>query len=406
MTDILVGSALLTAIVLVLTLLVRGAHGALSPHGPAVVTVNKATPLESRLGQSLLTALTENGVLIPSACAGNGTCGLCRVKLTDGGDEPLPTETARIARADLRNGMRLACQVRLKRDVAVEVPEDLIGATTYEVEVTAARFLTPLIREIVFQLPEGYRPPIEAGAFLQVTAPAIGLNYSTLEVPSAYADTWATIRQLSVKSDVAETRAYSISNRPEDTDAGRIVLNVRLALPPPAVAGAKPGVVSSYLFMVKPGDQVAASGPFGSFRAQDTQAEMVFIGGGVGMAPLRAVILDQLQLKRTDRKISFWYGARSLRELYYVEELKALAKKHPNFDLTIALSDPDPADDWDGPTGFIHSVVWRDCLETHPAPEGCEYYLCGPRLMIQAVMAMLDDAGVEKSQIFNDDFGI
>ena len=406
MIEIALGSLLLTAIVLTLTLLVRAAWKGLVPSGPVAITVNGQTTLQARAGTTLLNAMDENGVLIPSACAGAGTCGLCKVKVTDGGGEALPTEAARLSRSDLHDGVRLACQLKLRGDIGVTLPDDLIGAETFEAVVAEARFLSPLIREVVFQLPEGHRPEVVAGSFLQVTAPPYGLLFSSIDIPPEFEEAWRAIRPLSVTSESDVTRAYSISNRPEDTAAGRIVLNIRLALPPPTVPGAQPGIVSSYLCALSAGDAVSVSGPFGSFRAQDTDAEMVLIGGGVGMAPLRAIILDQLERIGTDRKISFWYGARSLRDLYYVEEFEDLARRHPNFTWTVALSDAEPDDAWTGPAGFIHSVVWQTYLKEHPAPETCEYYLCGPPMMIRAVMGMLDDAGVERGSIFNDDFGV
>ena len=406
MTEILLGTLLLTAIILVLALVVLGARSLLVRSGPVTVTVNGATALPARAGQSLLTVLSENGVLIPSACAGAGTCGLCRVRVTAGGGDPLATETGRLSRAELRDDYRLACQVRLRADTAISVPDSLVGAESLEARVASARFLTPLIREVVLQLPDGQSPDIVAGSFLQVTAPPYDLQFDRLDVPAAFDTTWQTIRPLSVRSSDPVTRAYSISNRPQDTAAGRVVLNIRLALPPPTAPDAPPGIVSSYLCSVSPGDRVAVSGPFGSFRAQDTDAEMILIGGGVGMAPLRAIILDQLERIGTTRRISFWYGARSLQELYHAEEFDALARKHANFGWTVVLSEPAPDDAWQGPTGFVHSVVWRDCLADHPAPEACEYYLCGPPMMIRAVMAMLEDAGVDRSSIFNDDFGV
>jgi Na+-transporting NADH:ubiquinone oxidoreductase subunit F len=317
----------------------------------------------------------------------------------------LPTERGHLSRADIAAGQRLACQVTLRGDLAVELPEDLAGAKSYDCTVTSARFLTPLIREVVVDLPEGARPALPAGSFFQITAPPYRLDFASLEVPDSHAKVWAPIRALRSDSPKPETRAYSISNRLEDSDAGRIVFNIRLALPPPQLPDAPPGKVSSYLFSVKPGELLTLSGPFGSFRAQETGREMVFIGGGVGMAPLRAIILDQLQRVGTARRMSFWYGARNRDELFYTEEFDALAAKQPNFRWTVALSDPRRGDGWDGPTGFIHSVVAERFLGPHPAPEDCEYYLCGPPLMIKAVLAILADAGVEPDAIFNDDFG-
>lgn len=406
MDEILLGAFLLTALVLVLALLVIGARSILVPSRPATVTVNGATDILTTTGKKLLTALSDNGVLIPSACAGAGTCGLCRVTVEQGAGDALPTESSKLSRAELAEGMRLACQVVLRSDVAVTVPEDLLGAESFVANVADARFLTPFIREVVIQLPEGRRPDIVAGAFVQISAPPFGLDFATVDVPAAYEAAWNPVRALRALSDIEVTRAYSISNRPEDTAAGRVVLNIRLALPPPSVPDALPGVVSSWLFGVNPGDPIALSGPFGTFRARGGTAEMVLIGGGVGMAPLRAIVLDQLERQRTGRKITFWYGARSRAELLYEEEFEALAAHNENFDWTVALSDPKPNDEWTGPTGFIHRVVLEQYLKDHAAPEACEYYLCGPPLMVRAVLAMLDDLGVDDDQIFLDDFGV
>lgn len=406
MTEVVTGTLLLTLIVLALTFAVQSARQLLSPMNPVTVTVNGTERIDTTTGEKLLGALNDNGVLVPSACAGAGTCGLCRVKVTSGGTGALPTETARLSRAELREGMRLACQVVLREDMGVEVPDALLVAESFETTVRSTRHLTPLIREIVLDLPEGMRPEIVAGSFAQVTAPPFSIRYAGLDVPEAHAAGWDQLRGLSVTSAEPVTRAYSVSDRPEDIAAGRLVLNIRLALPPPSVHGAPPGVVSSWLFSLQAGDRVATAGPFGTFRVQASAAEMVFIGGGVGMAPLRAMIFEQLEEVKTDRKISFWYGARSRAELFYQGEFDTLASKHPNFDWTVVLSDPAPADDWRGPTGFVHQVVFDRYLRDHPTPDACEFYLCGPPLMIRAVLAMLDDLGVPPANIFNDDFGV
>jgi Na+-transporting NADH:ubiquinone oxidoreductase subunit F len=406
MTDILAGTLLLTLIVLALTVLVLTARRWLSPMLPVTVTVNDSERIATHTGERLLAALNDNGVLVPSACAGAGTCGLCKVRVTGAALAALPTETARLSRTELREGMHLACQVVLRGDLGVEVDEALLGAENFQTTVASTRHLTPLIREIVLDLPEGLRPPILAGSFVQVTAPPFALDYAALEVPPDFAQGWDQLRRLKAASAVPVTRAYSISNRPEDIAAGRIVLNIRLALPPPSVPGAPPGVVSSWLFALKPGDRVETGGPFGSVRVQDTQAEMVFIGGGVGMAPLRAMIFEQLETVGTSRRMSFWYGARSRGELIYRAEFDDLAARHANFTWTPALSDPDPGDAWAGARGFVHQVALDRHLRDHPAPETCEYYLCGPPLMIRAVLAMLDDLGVPADHIFNDDFGV
>ncbi|NKB28222.1 MAG: NADH:ubiquinone reductase (Na(+)-transporting) subunit F [Rhodobacteraceae bacterium] len=406
MIQIAVGTLFLVLLLLLLTGMVVIARALLMPEQPARLTINGQTEVAAVTGRKLLATLNDNGVLIPSACAGAGTCGLCRVKVVSGGPQSLPIEAARFTPAELRDGLHLACQVVLRGDMSVEVPEDLLGAESFTCEVRSTRQLTPLIREVTLQLPERLRPEVEAGSFVQLTAPPFSLDYSDIDVPPAFAAHWQSLRALSVRSDAEVTRAYSVSNRPEDTAAGRLVLNIRLALPPPTVEDAPPGIVSSWLFSLRDGDPVQTSGPFGAFRVQKTGREMVFIGGGVGIAPLRAMIFDQLERVGTSRKISFWYGARNMDDLLYDEELDALAARHDNFDWTVALSDPDAAGGWSGATGFVHAVAFERYLATHPAPEDCEYYLCGPPLMIRAVLAMLDDLGVDNTAIFNDDFGV
>lgn len=406
MTEVILGIVLLTAITLSLAVTVMLARALLSPSRPAKLTVNGLTAIDTLTGVKLLTALNDNGILVPSACAGAGTCGLCRVKIVEGGAAHLPTEAARLTKSDLRDGVHLACQVVMRGNMAVEVDNDLMSAETIVCTVERVTALTPLIREIVLSQPDGHKADIVAGSFVQITAPAFALDYADIPVPDDHVTVWEKLRPLTVTSPEPVTRAYSVSNRPEDTEAGRIVLNIRLALPPPSVPEAMPGVVSSWLFSLKPGDRVATSGPFGSFRAQEGEAEMVFIGGGVGMAPLRAIIFDQLERVGTRRRVSYWYGARNKADLPYQDEFDALAAKHDNFSWTVALSDPRPEDKWAGQTGFVHAVAWETYLRDHPAPEACEYYLCGPPLMVRAVLAMLDDAGVDRSRIFTDDFGV
>ncbi len=406
MTSILLGSGVLIVLILLLSGLVIAARAILNPARPATLTLNGTTRIATETGRKLLAALNENGVMIPSACAGAGTCGLCRVQIVEGGPDPLPIETARLSPSELHSGVHLACQVTMRGDMAVRVPDDLLAAEAVMCRVASVRALTPLIREIVLDLPDDSRPDIFAGAFVQLTAPPFALDYAKIKVPDEHADIWAPLRSLSVDTSEPVTRAYSIANRPEDTAAGRIVLNIRLALPPPGVRDAKPGIVSSWLFNLSPGDTVSTAGPFGSFRARDSDREMVFIGGGVGMAPLRAMLFEQLEGLKSGRKVTFWYGARSKVDLFYEDELNALAAKHENFDWTVALSDPEPTDDWSGATGFVHRIALENYLRDHPAPEDCEYYLCGPPMMISAVMHMLDELGVEPDSIFNDDFGV
>lgn len=405
MTEIALGSAVFTVIVLALALTVLGAHALLLPATRVAVTVNGTRRIESRAGLKLLGILTGSGIPVPSPCGGAGRCGLCRVTVPEGAGEPLPTETNLLARRDLRDGVRLACQIVARNDLAVRVPEELFGVASWTCTVASNRSLTPFIKELALDLPPGTEFAFEAGAFAQLTAPPYRLPFSRIEVAEAYRPIWDQYRlhDVTVASDEPVTRAYSLANRPGD--GSRLVFDIRLALPPPGAGPeALPGVVSSYLFALRPGDTVVAAGPYSSFRAQDSDREMVFIGGGVGMAPLRSIIRDQLERRRTARKLTFWYGARSRIELFYVDEFDALAAAHANFSWTAALSDPGATEGWDGATGFIHNVAHERYLRDHPAPEECEYYLCGPPLMIKAVFAMLEELGVERESIYFDDF--
>lgn len=406
MTEIALATALMIVLVFVLTGLVLGARAVLMPGGPVAIIVNGSTTIAGAGGRRLLPVLNDGGIAVPSACAGAGTCGLCRVKVVEGGGEVLPTERAKISPKDLREGQRLACQITLRGPIAIMVPDDVLDAQRWMSRVVSARLVAPLIRELVLDVPQDMAFTFRAGAYVQIEAPPYELDFERIEIDPAHEPAWRAmdLRRLKSRGAIPTHRAYSIASRPQD--AGLIVLNIRLAVPPPGSEDhVPPGIVSSYLFGLRAGDAVSLSGPFGEFRVQDSGREMVFIGGGVGMAPLRAMIHEQLAAG-TARRISFWYGARSNADLFYREEFDALAAAHANFTWTPALSQPEAGAGWDGPTGFIHDVVRQRYLEAHPAPEECEYYLCGPPLMIQAVLAMLDELGVEPSSIFNDDFGI
>lgn len=318
----------------------------------------------------------------------------------------LPTEAALLSRVELASGLRLACQTTLRSNISVTLPESLLTAQTWECTVVSTRSIAPIIREIVLAPSSATAFTFEPGAFVQIEAPAYDLAFADYDIAPAHRSAWDQqgLDALRAQSKGSVSRAYSIANNAL-ADAGRIVLLVRLALPPPQNPDAPPGVVSSWLFGLRKGDPVSVTGPFSSFAARTTEREMVFIGGGVGMAPLRAIISDQLECKNTRRKMSFWYGARSRVDLFYEQEFERLQAKYPNFRWTVALSDPAPEDNWQGETGFIHDVALRTALAAHPAPHDCEYYLCGPPMMIKAVRAMLDDLGVGPDHIFNDDFG-
>lgn len=404
MNEIILGSVLFVAFVLILTAIVVAARALLLPRNDIMVSINKSTSLQAKAGTRLLDILNGAGIAVPAACGGKGTCGQCRVKVTDGAGKALATEAAKLTRQDIAAGMRLACQVTARANLEIEVGEDILGAESWACTVTGSRTLSPLIREIVIQLPDGVTFDFRAGAFIQVTAPPHLRRFSDFDIEPEHAHMWNrfNLRTMTSQCNVAVSRAYSIANRPQDS--GCIVLLIRLALPPPTVHDAPPGIVSSYLFGLMAGDIIDVAGPYGEFSAQETGREMVFIGGGVGMAPLRAIIFDQLDTLQTGREMSFWYGARSRIDLFYQDEFDALQAKHSNFSWTPALSEP--GEDWMGTTGFIHDVVLKQHLNKHPAPEDCEYYLCGPPLMIKAVLSMLDEIGVGPESIFFDDFGV
>lgn len=405
MSEIIVGTAFFTLFVLALAVVVIASRAVLLPSSNVLIVVNDQRKLTARTGQSLLSALRDSGIAIPSTCAGVGSCGLCSVLVTSGGGIPLPTETARLTKREIRGGMRLACQVTIRDTIEVEIPDNLLNVDEFVCTVVETHFLSPLIREIVLALPPEQGFEFRPGAYVQITAPAYRMDFRDLDIPAKYRVDWERLgyENHTSRSDKPVTRAYSIANTP--ADVGRIVLLVRLALPSPGRSDAPVGIVSSYLFGLAPGDTVAVSGPYGNFGATQSEREMVFIGGGVGMAPLRSIIFDQLERRKTNRRISFWYGARSSIDLFYEQEFERLAVEYDNFTWTAALSDPAPGDTWDGPTGFIHTVAYENYLKSHPAPEQCEYYLCGPPLMIQAVLGMLEECGVDEETIFFDDFG-
>jgi len=407
MTEILVGSAVIVLVVLVLTAGLLVARRQLVPEGALDVTVNETTTIEAQRGSKLLEVLHGAGIGIPAGCGGSGTCGLCRVTVTGpGAGEPIATEMGMLSAAERRAHMRLACQTALRGPVQVTVAADTLDAESVTARVISNRMVAPLIRELVLELPQAHDFKYRAGGFMQITAPSYTIHFSDIDVDERFSEAWriAGWDMLRASASRPVTRAYSVACRPEDAARGRVVFNIRLAAPP---AGREqdipPGLVSSFLFSLKPGDDIALSGPYGDFHVQDTERDMVFIGGGVGMAPLRAMIHEQIG-KGSPRKMSYFYGARTVADLFYTQEFEAIAAEHKNFTWTPALSDPAPGDRWTGATGFIHEIV-RDAMKRHPAPEDCEYYLCGPPVMISAVFRMLDQLGVERHTIFNDDFG-
>ena len=404
--EISIAAALLTIIVMALGILILMARSRLVPSGNVTIGVNGERDLTVPVGDKLLNVLTAQKLFLPSACGGGGTCGQCKVRVLEGGGDLLPTEKTHVNKREAAAGQRLACQVSVAGDMKIEVSEDVFGVNKWECTVRSNDNVATFIKEFVLELPPGETMKFRAGGYIQIECPAYRMSYEDIQIPDQFREEWERYRLFDLESVVEspDLRAYSMANYPDENNI--IMLNVRIATPPPsAPAGTPPGVMSSYIFGRKPGDKVMVSGPYGDFFARDTDQEMVFIGGGAGMAPMRSHILDQLLRVKTDRKITFWYGARSLREAFYVEEFDALAAEHENFAWYLALSDPLPEDDWTGLAGYVHDVLFDHYIKDHPAPEDCEYYMCGPPVMNAAVIAMLDSQGVNRENILLDDFG-
>jgi Na+-transporting NADH:ubiquinone oxidoreductase subunit F len=395
-----------TLVVLTLVGIILFAKSKLVPSGPVTINVNDEKDLTVSAGGKLLNVLADNKLYVSSACGGGGTCAQCLVKIKEGGGEILETEKSHINKREAREGYRLSCQVNVKQDMKIEVPEEVFGVRKWTCTVKSNENVATFIKELVLELPKGEAVPFRAGGFIQIERPAgLNIDFKNFEVEEEYKEDWDKYNLWKYQSDVSvhTVRAYSMANYPEEK--GIIMLNVRIATPPPKKDNLPPGIMSSYIFNLKPGDEVVISGPFGEFFARDTNKEMIFIGGGAGMAPMRSHIFDQFRRLHTDRKVSFWYGARSKREMFYEEDFNAIAAENDNFQWHVALSDPLPNDDWDGYTGFIHNVLYENYLKDHEAPEDCEYYVCGPPMMNKAVIDMLLDLGVEREDIMLDDFG-
>lgn len=406
MDIIILGVVMFTLIVLVLTGLILFAKSKLVNTGNIKVEVNgdPDKSFEAPAGDKLLGMLSNQGIFVSSACGGGGSCGQCRVKIKEGGGDILPTELSHINKREAKDGCRLACQVNVKQDLKIELPEEIFGGK-WECEVISNDNKATFIKELKLKIPEGEVVPFRAGGYIQIECPPHVVKYEDFDVPEEYREDWDKFNLFRYVSEVKEptVRAYSMANYPEEH--GIIMLNVRIATPPPRNPDVPPGIMSSYIWSLKPGDKVTISGPFGEFFAKETDAEMIFIGGGAGMAPMRSHIFDQLRRLNSKRKISFWYGARSKREMFYTEDFDQLAAENENFTWNVALSDALPEDNWDGYTGFIHNVLYENYLKDHPAPEDCEFYMCGPPVMNAAVIKMLKDLGVEDENILLDDFG-
>lgn len=406
-TDIYLGVGMFIAIVLALVFIIMFAKSKLVPTGDVKILINgdPDKAITASPGGKLLGALAENGIFVSSACGGGGSCGQCRVDIKAGGGEILPTELDHITKREAREGCRLSCQVAIKQDMDIELPEEIFGIKKWDCEVISNDNKATFIKELKLKIPNGESVPFRAGGYIQIEAPAHHVKYKDFDIPAEYRPDWERFGFFDIESKVDDEtiRAYSMANYPEEE--GIIMLNVRIATPPPNNLSLPAGKMSSYIWSLKEGDKATISGPFGEFFAKETQAEMVFVGGGAGMAPMRSHIFDQLRRLKSDRKISFWYGARSLREMFYVEDFDMLQDENDNFQWHVALSDPQPEDNWEGYTGFIHQVLLENYLKDHPAPEDCEFYMCGPPMMNAAVINMLKDLGVEDDNIMLDDFG-
>jgi len=406
LTEVGLGIGLFTTIVLVLVVVILAARSRLVASGSVKVVVNDDMELRMPVGIKLMQGLADANLFVASACGGGGTCGQCRVRVFSGGGAILPTETSLISKREAADHERLSCQVAVKQDMRIQVPDEVFGVKRYDCTVVSNRNVASFIKELVLDLPEGEVMDFRAGGYIQIECPPHHLQFSGFDIDERFRDEWDRYNLWRYKSTVKDVtqRAYSMANFP--LERGLIKLNVRIATPPPGAADKiPPGILSSFIFNLKPGDHATISGPFGEFFAKDTANEMVFIGGGAGMAPMRSHIFDQLKRIHSDRRMTFWYGGRSLKEVFYIDEFDALAAENGNFDWHIALSEPLPEDNWDGYVGFIHKVLFDEYLANHPAPEDCEYYICGPPMMNTAVITMLTDLGVTRDHIMLDDFG-
>ncbi|MGE0092693.1 MAG: NADH:ubiquinone reductase (Na(+)-transporting) subunit F [Bacteroidales bacterium] len=398
-------------VTLLLVALLLYAKSKLTPSGKVKMTINNEKELIVSPGESVLSTLSNNKIFLPSACGGGGTCGMCKCRVTDGGGEILPTEVGFFTRKQQQTQWRLGCQVKVKEDIAIEVPEEVLGIKKWECEVVSNNNVATFIKEFVVRLPEGEHLKFKSGGYIQIDIPPCEVDFSKdISVQPEFHEDWdkLNIWGLKMKNTEHTFRAYSMANHPAEGNI--IMLNIRIATPPwdrskGTFMPVNPGVCSSYIFSRKPGDKVTISGPYGEFFIKETDNEIVFVGGGAGMAPMRSHIFHLFHTEKTTRKVSFWYGARSLREVFYEEEFRAIEKEFPNFTFNLALSEPKPEDNWTGYTGFIHQVLQDNYLGKHETPEDIEYYLCGPPMMNSAVTTMLDNLGVPEENIAFDDFG-
>ncbi len=407
---IIISIAVFYLVILTLVSILLYAKSKLTPSGAVKLTINEDKELSVQPGSTVLSTLSENSIYLPSACAGGGTCGMCKCQVVEGGGSILPTEKDFFTRREQIEKWRLGCQVKIREDMKIKVPEEVMGIRKWECEVVSNSNVATFIKEFVVKLPEGEELNFKSGGYIQIDVPKVEVDFKDIEVEEEFRDEWDQFNMwdLRMKNPEPTYRAYSMANHPAEGNI--IMLNIRIATPPwdrskGAFMNVNPGVCSSYIFSRKPGDKVTISGPYGDFFIKETDNEMVYIGGGAGMAPLRSHLFHLFQTMKTGRKVSYWYGARSLREVFYEEDFRKIEKEFPNFSFNIALSEPKPEDNWDGYTGFIHQVVYDNYLSKHDDPDDIEYYLCGPPMMNDAVLKMLYDLGVPDEMVDLDDFG-
>lgn len=418
---IVYGAIAFTAVILLLTFGLLYAQKKLVAQGDVKIIINgeEDKPMYVKPGSSLLSSLSNQNVFLPSACGGGGTCAMCKCWVDEGGGDVLPTEMNHLTRKDVAEHRRLACQVKVRQDMKIRVPEEVFGIKKWECEVVSNYNVATFIKEFVVKLPEGEHLEFESGGYIQIDVPKIEVDFKDMDITShpamgkaadAFQEDWDKFKLwgLKMKNTEEQFRAYSMANHPAEGNI--VMLNIRIATPPwdrkaNDYVPVNPGICSSYIFSRKPGDKVVVSGPYGEFFIKPTEKEMVYIGGGAGMAPLRSHIFHMFHTLKTGRKVSYWYGGRSAKELFYVDDFRAIEKEFPNFSFHIALSEPMPEDNWTGPVGFIHQVVQDNYLKNHPEPEEIEYYLCGPPMMLSAVGTMLSNLGVPDENIAYDDFG-
>ena len=407
---IIAGVTVFLLITFLLVSLLLYAKAKLTTQGEVTININNDKNLDVAPGSSLLSTLADHRIFLPSACGGGGTCGMCKCRILEGGGEILPTETGFFTRKQQQTNWRLGCQVKVKEDLKIEVPKEILDIKKWECEVVSNHNIATFIKEFIVKLPEDEKLRFKSGGYIQIDVPACEVDFRTIQVEAAYQPDWDAMKlwDLKMKNHEPTFRAYSMANHPAEDSI--IMLNIRIATPPwdrakGAFAAVNPGVCSSYLFHCKPGDKVTIAGPYGEFFLRDTNSEMMFVGGGAGMAPMRSHIFHLFHTLKTTRKVTFWYGARSRREIFYEKDFREIEKQFPNFKFHIALSEPKAEDHWTGYTGFIHQVILNHYLNTHEAPEDIEFYMCGPPMMTKAMITMLDNLGVPPEMILFDDFG-